>query len=102
MPRKLTDTDFSNKYNAIVNHIDANAGFGGFNNNSDGGCLFETFGNELEFVRKQNSENHKKVWTILEADGETYISAGYHFVNRIGYLITEQEWENEFEEYLLD
>jgi hypothetical protein len=102
MPRQLTDTDFSNKYNAVVNHIDQNAGFGGFNNNSDVGCLFETYGKELDFVIKTHNENPKKVWTIIEADGDMYISAGYHFVNRIGYFITEQEWENETEEYLLD
>lgn len=102
MPIQLTDTDFSNKYNAVVNHIDQNAGFGGFNNNSDGGCMFETFGSEIDFVIKTHKETPKKIWTIIESEGEMFISAGFHFVNRLGYFITEQEWENEFEQYLLD
>lgn len=96
-------SDFSDKYNVIVNHIDTNAGFTGYNYDSEDGCLFETFGEEIAFVLKTHSENPKKIWTIIEGDnGEMYICAGYHIVNRIGYFITETEWENAEEEYILD
>lgn len=50
------------------------------------GTMFETFGKELEFVKKQPNE---KVWTFLAEDDVTWISEGYHFVNRIGYFVTE-------------
>lgn len=35
-----------------------------------------------------------KIWTILEADGIMFYSSGFHFVNRLGYLITEEEVED--------
>ncbi len=34
--------------------------------------------------------NH--IWTLLDEGGETWISAGAHFVNRLGYYITEKPW----------
>lgn len=98
----MTENDFLNKYNIVVNHIDQNAAFGGFNRESESGCMFETFGEELNFVIEKAKENIKKIWTILECDGSLFVSAGYHRVNRLGYLISEQEWESETEEYVLD
>jgi hypothetical protein len=35
-------------------------------------------------------------------DGELIIIAGFHFVNRLGYLITDEAWEDEYEQYLVD
>src|SRR5947209_7446496 len=58
------------------------------------GCMFETFGDELEFVRKQNP---KKIWTLLEEDGLSWLSTGCHFVNRLGYFVTLQEWQSKDE-----
>ena len=67
---------------------------------SFGGCMYETFGEELEYVKKQNP---KRIWTIVDGDGDDLIIiAGFHFVNRIGYLITNEEWEDEYETYLVD
>lgn len=48
--------------------------------------MWETFGEEFEHVKRQEPE---KVWTIVEADGEWWLATGMHFVNRIGYCITE-------------
>ena len=31
-------------------------------------------------------------WTVLDCDGRLYLSAGFRFVNRIGYVRTEVEW----------
>lgn len=51
------------------------------------GCLFETYGSELEFIRTINP-NH--IWTLGDGDdGDMYICNGYSVVNRIGYFITE-------------
>jgi hypothetical protein len=33
-----------------------------------------------------------KLWTIIDADGSLYALSGSHRVNRIGYLITEEDW----------
>ncbi len=50
------------------------------------GCLFETYGKELEFVRQQDPLT---VWTFVDGDdGDQYLVSGIHFVNRIGYLIS--------------
>ena len=37
-----------------------------------------------------------RVWTMVDADGECVLSAGWHFVNRLHYVITElphPDWE---------
>lgn len=79
--KELDYFEFVDEYQPIENHIDMNAAFDGM--------MFETYGNELEFVR---SQNEKKIWTILEGDeGETLICPGYHLVNRIGYMITKKD-----------
>jgi hypothetical protein len=77
---RLTEDEFQANYPLVANHIDPDA-FG------DGpGCLFETFGEELAFVRGQNP---RTIWTLVDGDdGNQYILSGYHLVNRIGYLIS--------------
>jgi uncharacterized membrane protein len=43
----------------------------------------------LSFSVSQAENTNKTVWTILEVDGNMYCSAGFHMVNRFGYIITE-------------
>ena len=31
-------------------------------------------------------------WTVLDCDGKLYVAAGFHWVNRLGYLRTEIPW----------
>lgn len=51
------------------------------------GCLFETHGSEIQFIKEQTPEN---IWTLGDGDdGGMYIWNGYSVVNRIGYFITE-------------
>jgi hypothetical protein len=52
----------------------------------DDGLMFETFGEELVFVRAQQPEN---IWTLLDCDGKLIVANGYHRVNRLGYYVTE-------------
>ena len=41
---------------------------------------------ELAFVRSQDP---RTIWTFVDGDdGNQYVLSGYHFVNRIGYLIS--------------
>jgi hypothetical protein len=56
---------------------------------------FETYGEEVEFVKTQDP---KTIWTEVDGDSGTYIVAGYHWVNRIHYYITENPWEDEYTE----
>jgi hypothetical protein len=66
-------------YKPIKNHIDTNASFDGE--------MFETYGEELEFVKAADED---RIWMYGDGDdGGSYIWNGWHFVNRIGYFITE-------------
>ena len=66
-------------YKPILNHIDTNASFDGY--------MFETYGDEVEFVTSQSPD---KIWMYGDGDdGGSYIWNGWGFVNRIGYFITE-------------
>ena len=31
-------------------------------------------------------------WTVLDCDGKLYLGAGFHYVNRIGYIRCETPW----------
>lgn len=83
----MNDDQFFEHYKPIQNHLVTDA--------PEGGCMFETYGPELDFVKTQEP---KKVWTVLEVDGLFYYAAGFHHVNRMGYLITEVPWETGEEE----
>jgi hypothetical protein len=39
----------------------------------------------------------KHLWTIVDAEGSLYAVSGWHFVNRIGYILTEEAWTEETE-----
>ncbi len=65
-------------YKPVKNPINTNASYEG--------QMLETYGEEMELVKKANS---LCIWTLLETDGESYIASGFHFVNRLGYFITE-------------
>lgn len=72
-------------YKPIKNHIDPNAGFGGE--------MFETYGAEVEFVKEQDPS---KIWTVLTGDdGGLYLCSGWHYVNRLGYFVTEVPLESD-------
>ena len=75
---------WTNKYEPMDNHIDTNAG-----------DKFETYGEELEYVRKIHETEPNRVWTLVEGDsGNLWIVNGYHFVNRLNYFITAKAYEN--------
>jgi hypothetical protein len=59
--------------------------------------IFETYGEEVEFIQAQDP---KYVWTNVQGDECDLIVAGYAYVNRLSYYITEIPWENE-EDYVL-
>jgi len=83
---ELSEDDFDATYPLVTNHLNPSAGWV---IDEGPGCLFETYGEELEFVRKQDP---RTIWTLLDNDdgddGDLYLVSGYHLVNRIGYLVS--------------
>ncbi len=80
----MTEDEFNEKYNPVKNHLNSDAAFDGF--------MFETYGPEVDHIRKLNSntDTERKIWTIIEVEGNMYYLSGFHFVNRFGYLVTEE------------
>lgn len=83
MKKYLTYDDFLEKYHPIKNHLDKNAGYDGY--------MFETFGKELEFVLKTQMHSPQQIWTIIDGENnDMWIIPGYHYVNRLGFIITKE------------
>jgi hypothetical protein len=79
----LTWKEFEEQFKPIKNH---------FSKDPDE-TMFETYGEEVDFVLTKDTEN--KVWTYADGDYCSYVSSGYHYVNRIGYYITEVPYEED-------
>lgn len=98
--KKLSEEEFYEQYELVDNHIDDNASFDG--------KMFETFGEEIDFVREMSKFN--RVITIIESDDncdeneeneecipDMYYISGMRLVNRVGFLITTEPIVEEFE-----
>lgn len=80
---ELTEDEFDERFPLVPNHINPSAGWAV---GEGGGCLFETYGAELAFIREQDA---RFVWTLIDGDdGDMYLVSGFHRVNRVGYLIS--------------
>ncbi|KVP97807.1 hypothetical protein WJ96_04355 [Burkholderia ubonensis] len=79
--KTISEDSFFDTYKPVKNHFSANAPWNG--------CMFETYGRELEHVQAVLKTDSNKVWTVLSCDGALTVSSGYHHVNRMGYIITE-------------
>lgn len=87
--KKMTEDEFYEKFHPVTNHIDNNASFSG--------CMFETYSPEIDFVFDL-AKKEKRVWTIIEGDDDTmFYVTGFHYVNRLGFLITKETYEEEIE-----
>ncbi|MCA9096640.1 MAG: hypothetical protein KDA68_24335, partial [Planctomycetaceae bacterium] len=56
---ELTAEEFERDYPLQLNNLNSRAPWG----DERGGSLFETYGEELEFVRQQNP---RSVWTLID------------------------------------
>jgi len=83
--------EFEDRYELLKNSFDKYAAYEG--------AWFETYGEEELFVRNTNP---KKVWTIVEGDEGIWLIAGFHIVNRLGYLITQTPWKSDDETYFFE
>jgi hypothetical protein len=108
----MSEEQFENKYELMINQFERAKHPDTVSDEdicSFSGCMFETFGEELEYVLEMEKQN--RVITIIEGEDDTcsgeceacecspsmfYVS-GYHIVNRIGYLITTEPITEEFE-----
>lgn len=79
----MTSDEFDEQFKPIKNPHDKDAGWDG--------CLFGITGAEHNFVRGSRW-NH--VWTLTSHG--TLIS-GYHWVDRVGYIVTEEPWKTDTE-----
>lgn len=79
---ELSEDAFDALFSLLPNHLNPHATW---STSESGGCLFETFGPELAFVRGQDP---RCVWTFVDGDDGQYVISGFHFVNRIGYLVS--------------
>jgi hypothetical protein len=60
------------------------------------GCMYETYGEELNYIISLiKDKKTKQIWTIIEAGDNCIVQAGYWVVNRMGYIVTEQTWDEE-------
>ena len=76
---EMTEEEWFNTYKPIKNTLATDSSFDGH--------MFETYGDEVEFVKTQSPD---KIWMLGDGDdGGMYIWSGWGFVNRIGYFVTE-------------
>lgn len=75
---KINFEEFLEEYKPEVNSFNENASFNGF--------MFEPFGKELEYVKKE--ADFGCVWTLVEVEGKRYIVYGMKKAN-IGYFVTK-------------
>jgi hypothetical protein len=77
--------DWDTLFTSVPNHFDTN---------EQG---FETTGEEHDYVRVVSAVSPMRVWTVIEDNNKQYLTQGYHWVNRIKYIITEEDAPDELE-----
>jgi hypothetical protein len=83
--------DFRERYTLVKNPYDTSAALGG--------CAFGWFGDEWATIQKVVPEN---LWTLIECEDLWWISPGFHYVNRLGYLVTNERRGEDERSYLYD
>jgi len=79
---EITEEQWEDTYKPVKNHLDKNASWDGE--------MFETYGEEEDFVF---SQDYHYVWTYVEGDeGKGYLVNGKARVNRIGFFVCEKPW----------
>lgn len=95
--------EFEERYKPRFNHFEAKD-----NPSNDpssccavNGLMYESYGRDWNYVKSQDPN---KVWTVIMCDDDDQtdpedqywtIAKGFHIVNRMGYIITNQPWTNE-------
>lgn len=58
--------------------------------------LFETYDEDYEKVRYTRPEY---IWTLVDCGGKLYVIPGFHWVNRMNYLICKNPWKEGQRDY---
>jgi len=62
------------------------------------GCLFDLQADDLKFISQQSAAT---VWTLVEGDfGLSLIMPGFHFVNRLGYFVSQVPYSDQLEMFI--
>lgn len=78
---------WADKYKPVTNHL-----------SKHNELMFETYGEEIEYLQ---TVDPKYVWTWVDGDLSSFLVAGYAYVNRLGYYVTEVPWESDNDYVLL-
>lgn len=92
--KTLTEDEFWAQYKPVKNRITEDAPFDG--------CMFETYGQDMIHVLEVHEVYPHFIWTIIDTDNGLSITSGYHYVNRLGYLITELPADEDFIDVILE
>ena len=97
----IDSNEFYDKYKPIYNHITNKEFQEGQTESDEIGVAqyFETYDEELQYVKKQPNN---KIWTLINAEGQDIICQGYHFVNRVSYLIASVAYREGDKEFFID
>ena len=83
MKKCLTYDDFLLKYHPVKNHLYEDAAYDG--------CMFETYGEQLEYVLSTHQHSPQNIWTLVEGENnDMWLSPGYHYIDRLAYIISKE------------
>lgn len=91
----MTEDEWIEQYNPLPAPTPGN-GFD-FGN----GCTLIAIINAAEEKYLENTDE-KHIWTVVDDGESTAIISGKAFVNRLGYIVTEKPWADEFVEIVLE
>lgn len=76
---------FVEEFEPMPNQFNKDASFCGY--------MFETYGEESEFIKLESQKNPKNIWTALDDDERgVVIINGYYVLDSIGYFISKKEF----------
>ena len=109
MAKKINEDDFWSNYKPQINHLERAKQPDSVEDEdicSWAGCMYETYGEDISYIlslaNDKTGVNYKRVWTIIECEDTFVVSAGYHLVNRMGYLVTENPWDDPDDEVVCE
>lgn len=82
--KKIQYRTFAKMFTITPNHFVSQEGY-------DPVEFFETYGEEVQYAWEMHKLN--RCWTCLDCDGKLYLAAGFHYVNRLYYVITDQPYD---------
>jgi hypothetical protein len=83
-------TEWETAFKPLINHLDDNASW---QDGEGNGIMFETYGDEYEFVNKHKES--RQVWSYRDDEYEGLILVSGMAHNPIGYFVTEVPWTDE-------